>query len=71
MYVCLCKAVTDQDIIDAVYDGADNLHALQDHLGVATGCGTCTEMTEQLITQTRRQASKHRINLSRLAYAVA
>ena len=71
MYVCLCKAVSDQDIIDAVHKGVDSLHALQDHLGVATGCGTCTEMTEQLIAQTRRQTFKDRINLSHLAYAVA
>jgi len=71
MYVCLCKAVSDKDIIDAVCNGADSLSAIQDHLGAATGCGKCTEMTETLIAKTRKQVSQSGPNLSQLSYAVA
>ena len=52
MYVCVCKAISDQDIRDAIADGAEDLAAIQAHLGVATGCGTCLEYTEQLLNET-------------------
>lgn len=52
MYVCLCHAVSDQDIIDAVEAGADDLSTLQSELGAGTGCGCCQEFTQNLIEQT-------------------
>ena len=51
MYVCICKAVSDQDIHDAVADGAEDLDAIQSDLGAATGCGTCREHTQQVINE--------------------
>jgi len=50
MYVCICRAITDQQIEAAVAAGAENLEAIQVQLGAATGCGTCTEYTEQVIS---------------------
>lgn len=41
MFVCVCKAVTDRDIEDAVEQGITNLRAMQQKLGVAQTCGTC------------------------------
>jgi len=67
MYVCLCNAISDQDIIAAVESGADDLVTIQEQLGAGTGCGTCREMTEQLITQTRGGAEPR---IGSLAYAV-
>ena len=49
MYVCLCQAVKDAEIKDAVRDGHASLEALADKLGVGTGCGCCREYTEALI----------------------
>ena len=49
MYVCLCQAVKDAEIMDAVRDGHASLDALADKLGVGTGCGGCLEYTEALI----------------------
>ncbi len=41
MYVCICRAVTDRQIRQAVELGARSLNDLKDSLGVATGCGKC------------------------------
>lgn len=49
MYVCLCQAVQDAEIRDAVRDGHASLDAIADKLGVGTGCGCCREYAEALI----------------------
>ena len=41
MYVCVCKAVTESDIKNAVKDGANCLHHLKTKLGVSVQCGSC------------------------------
>ena len=43
MYVCLCAAVTDQQIEQAVRRGAHTVEALGTELGVGTVCGCCRE----------------------------
>ncbi|MDA8095877.1 MAG: (2Fe-2S)-binding protein [Betaproteobacteria bacterium] len=43
MYVCLCKAVTDRQIRQAVGQGACTMRALRQTLGVCTGCGRCAQ----------------------------
>lgn len=52
MYICLCKGVTENQIRDAVCEGAANLHDLRHTLGVASGCGRCAEFAEQVIEET-------------------
>jgi bacterioferritin-associated ferredoxin len=49
MYICLCNAVSDRDIKDAVANGAHDLASIQTHLGAGMGCGTCQETTKALI----------------------
>lgn len=51
MYVCLCKAVTDQDIRDAVDEGAHTISQLADSCGAGTGCGRCQPMAQELIDE--------------------
>ena len=41
MYVCICNAVTENDIKSAVKDGANCLNHLQTKLGVSNQCGQC------------------------------
>ena len=41
MYVCVCRAVTDSHIRDAVKDGAQSLKDLRRILGVTQDCGRC------------------------------
>lgn len=41
MYVCICNNVTEDDIHQAVQDGARTLDCLADQLSVSTCCGQC------------------------------
>ena len=52
MYVCICKAISDNDIKAAILDGAEDVDAIAEQLGAGTGCGTCREFTQELIDQT-------------------
>jgi bacterioferritin-associated ferredoxin len=52
MYVCLCRAVTDRDVEQAVACGHTTLPALQATLGVATGCGRCRSHVHQMLQGT-------------------
>ncbi len=51
MYVCLCKAVTDKQLLDAIDDGTADFNELQEQLGVATNCGACREYAQELINE--------------------
>ena len=41
MFVCLCKAITDREIRDAVDQGVTSFEGMQTHLDVSTACGGC------------------------------
>ncbi len=43
MYVCICNAVTENEVRQAAREGARTLSDLQHGLGVATGCGQCAK----------------------------
>lgn len=51
MYVCVCKAVTDRQIHQAVGEGACTLRQLRDRLGVASGCARCAECARDVLRQ--------------------
>lgn len=51
MYICLCRAVTDEEIRDAVKSGARCVDALKNELGVSTQCGKCQEDVQQVLQQ--------------------
>lgn len=56
MYVCLCNAVTDSEIRQAVCEGACSLRELRDKLGVASNCGRCAPFARELLEQTLIQS---------------
>lgn len=41
MYVCVCNAVTEKQIFNAVKKGAKTVKHLKDTLGVASECTSC------------------------------
>jgi bacterioferritin-associated ferredoxin len=49
MYVCVCMAVTDSQILAAVGQGHASMKALRDHLGVASECGRCARCASDLL----------------------
>ncbi|ABZ78190.1 BFD domain protein (2Fe-2S)-binding domain protein [Shewanella halifaxensis HAW-EB4] len=49
MYVCLCHAITDTQIKEAVSQGDASLADVRRRLGVADQCGKCAKMATQII----------------------
>ncbi|EGC17215.1 bacterioferritin-associated ferredoxin [Kingella denitrificans] len=50
MFVCICNAITDHKIKEAVASGANSLTDLKDQLGVATCCGCCADLATSFLT---------------------
>ena len=51
MYVCICNAITDQQIRAAREAGVRDLSALQETLGVAAGCGSCRHVASKILAE--------------------
>ena len=41
MIICMCYAVTEEDIVDLLDSGIDTFEEVVDLLGASTGCGSC------------------------------
>ena len=52
MYICLCNAITDRDIVRAAEQGACSSEDLAQHLGVGLGCGRCTSCAKSILSET-------------------
>ncbi|HEX8978437.1 MAG TPA: (2Fe-2S)-binding protein [Parasulfuritortus sp.] len=57
MYICICRAVTEQEIRDAIELGANTLTALRNQLGVSTQCGKCDPEVRRILKDCK--ASHH------------
>ena len=52
MYICMCKAVTDREIRDAVAKGnARSLGCLRDQMGIARECGSCAKQARACVRE--------------------
>lgn len=51
MYACLCNAVPEAEVREAVAAGARDIEALSERLGVCNGCGTCRDAIETLLEE--------------------
>jgi bacterioferritin-associated ferredoxin len=58
MYVCVCNAITDRAIHDAVALGIDTLDELRAHTGLADGCGTCVDLAGEILADARARRSR-------------
>mgnify|MGYP001568496495 CR=1 FL=1 len=56
MYVCICNAVTDSDIRDAVQDGVSNMRQLGQLTGCGSKCGCCKEQAVEILQQSMAEA---------------
>ncbi len=50
MYVCLCRGITDQDIKDAIANGAESYREIRDMLDLGTCCGRCAPEARTIIS---------------------
>ena len=51
MYICLCNAITDREIIQAAEQGARSSEDLAHGLGVGLGCGRCTSCAKSILVE--------------------
>jgi len=66
MYVCICAAVSDRQIKQAVREGACSVDQLAACLGVGTVCGCCREMAQDILVEA--SVSPHHVHeVARLA----
>lgn len=49
MYICICNAISERQVQEAVAQGASELSDLQASLGVATCCGHCAEVASEYL----------------------
>jgi len=54
MYVCICNAITDEQIRQAAESGVKDLWGLQAELGVASNCGSCKETASRILRENRK-----------------
>ncbi len=57
MYVCICNAVTENQIREARDNGARSIEELARQLRVATCCGRCAECARGILSETPEQAA--------------
>jgi bacterioferritin-associated ferredoxin len=58
MYICLCNAITDRDIVKAAEQGLRSADDLAHQLGVGLGCGRCTSCAKSLLSETLARLSR-------------
>lgn len=51
MFVCVCHAITDREIDQAVDSGSVTLEQLKNELDVGTSCGACAEYIDQRLQE--------------------
>ncbi len=49
MYICVCNAITEREICQAVELGCDSYRKLHNELGVGTCCGKCKNETTRVL----------------------
>ena len=51
MYVCLCRGITDQDIKDAMQNGAESIRDVREMLDLGTCGGRCVPEAKTIISE--------------------
>ncbi|ACR12814.1 (2Fe-2S)-binding protein [Teredinibacter turnerae] len=49
MYICLCNAVTEKQVAEAIANGARCMKDLRHHLGVTKTCGRCAQCASECL----------------------
>lgn len=58
MYVCLCRAVTSQTIVETVRSGATTTKKVAAACGAGAECGRCRRTVQSIIAAETREAQQ-------------
>ena len=61
MIVCVCNAITEDEVRDAARAGAASPDKAYAHLGCEPHCGCCLDYAQELIDQERVQRPRLRV----------
>ena len=56
MFVCICKAVTDRDIVAAAEQGVNRMSELKECTGLGSQCGKCARDAKAIFNKAKQQA---------------
>ncbi|HEV7934155.1 MAG TPA: (2Fe-2S)-binding protein [Actinomadura sp.] len=56
MYVCICHAVTEDEVTGCVAAGAGSVKEVRAACGMRPGCGSCTKRLCALVSRSRTSA---------------
>lgn len=59
MFVCVCHAVTDRQIVEAAESGVEHVDQLEELCGAGSGCGSCRSVAQELIDSRRLEAQTY------------
>jgi bacterioferritin-associated ferredoxin len=57
MYVCVCKAVTDRQVVKAINEGACTRRQLMQCTGAGGVCGKCSQSIKSLLEEKTCQSN--------------
>jgi bacterioferritin-associated ferredoxin len=61
MYVCVCKAVTDKQIVKTIESGVCSRRELTNCLGIGRDCGKCNKEVKILLQQHGEQNEHYQL----------
>ncbi|MFW0784348.1 (2Fe-2S)-binding protein [Gordonia sp. CPCC 206044] len=51
MFVCICRAVTEEEVHEHCSSGCRSVDAVSERCGAGEGCGTCLERLHQIVNE--------------------
>jgi len=52
MYVCICRGITDKQLIKSIDEGANTMKELSAKHGIGSQCGKCCQCAKKILNQT-------------------
>ena len=53
--VCICKAVSEETIVNLIHGGCHTFHEIVLRTDAATGCGSCSMMIKSILSRELKQ----------------
>ncbi|MDF3821004.1 (2Fe-2S)-binding protein [Leptospira sp. 96542] len=60
--VCLCRLVTEADLVRAIHDGAETMEEIREKTRASTGCGTCAKQVYNILQRELQSLSRRKIS---------
>ncbi|MEM1089303.1 MAG: (2Fe-2S)-binding protein [Pseudomonadota bacterium] len=64
--ICVCNAVSEKQIREAIRGGASSIGDLRAQTGCATNCGSCVDMAISLLDEHRSEGPGHALDILNL-----